>query len=105
MLDRPTVPGAGSRCPRIPPLSKPLHAALIAWLGRPGSGDTTSTLHKALDEYELRHRIRRSIAALPTPQGGSPLPLRKTNRKQAMSTSPTLRNQYIAIVPCTITNV
>jgi hypothetical protein len=59
--------GAGSRCPRIPPLSKQLHYALTAWLHEPGTLHTASNLHAALNEYELRHRIRKSLPAPCTP--------------------------------------
>ena len=57
---------------RGPPLPVGFHLAFCAWLADPGAPSTVLRLVAEMDEYELRHRIRRSLPPVPRPQSTNP---------------------------------
>lgn len=75
---------AARKTPALPPLNHRLHAAMTTWLNSPGEAFATSLLRSAMDDYELRHRLRRLLpppVEVPTPTN----PEHRTTRLQFLA--------------------
>jgi hypothetical protein len=56
---------SADKAPCIPPLAKPFHVAVTAWLNNPSDSESTNALKSAMCMYELNFLLKKRLPPLP----------------------------------------
>jgi hypothetical protein len=94
--NRPVAPpfDNAAKAPSIPPLAKPFHDAMTAWLNNPSDSENTRVLKSALDLYEMNFLLRKRLPPLPPYTAAAPAGLQGLPIEEPTFDSPNHRTTH-----------